>query len=158
MIIRLKYFHDDLNTVVIIALGREFYSAKCAQVLLTFTRRNKTMDIFPLELLLIKFWDKAYQETNFKSLPNNVILCVCFLSFLILLACAHFGDKIERCQLLKLLKYLSILQSIINNLKFKWRNAWLCLISIVWVHFSHKTEKFRFRILFDKKNISIFFN
>ena len=55
MIIRLKYFHDDLNTVVIIALGREFYSTKCAQVLLTFTRRNKTMDIFPLELLLIKF-------------------------------------------------------------------------------------------------------
>ena len=25
-----------------------------------------------------------------------------------------------------------------------WKNVWFCFISIVWVHFSHKTEKFRF--------------
>ena len=36
MIIRLKYFHDSLSIVVIIATGREFFSAKCAQFLLTF--------------------------------------------------------------------------------------------------------------------------
>ena len=31
MIIRLKYFHDNLNIVVILAPGREFFTAKCAQ-------------------------------------------------------------------------------------------------------------------------------
>ena len=31
MIIRSKYFHDNLNIVVILATGREFFSAKCAQ-------------------------------------------------------------------------------------------------------------------------------
>ena len=25
-----------------------------------------------------------------------------------------------------------------------WKNVWFCFISIAWVHFSHKTEKFRF--------------
>ena len=25
-----------------------------------------------------------------------------------------------------------------------WKNVWFCFISIVWVHFSHKTEKFWF--------------
>ena len=25
-----------------------------------------------------------------------------------------------------------------------WKNVWFCFISIVWVHFSHKTEKFQF--------------
>ena len=29
MFLRLKYFHDSLNTVVILAPGREFFSAKC---------------------------------------------------------------------------------------------------------------------------------
>ena len=37
MIIRLKYFHDSLNIVVILAPGREFFSPKSAQFLLTFT-------------------------------------------------------------------------------------------------------------------------
>ena len=36
MIIQLKYFHDSLNIVVILALGREFFSAKCVQFPLTF--------------------------------------------------------------------------------------------------------------------------
>ena len=37
MIMRLKYFHDSLNIVVILAPGREFLSDKCAQFSLTFT-------------------------------------------------------------------------------------------------------------------------
>ena len=37
MIIRLKYFHDSLNIVVILAPGREFSSAKGAQFSLVFT-------------------------------------------------------------------------------------------------------------------------
>ena len=42
-----------------------------------------------------------------------------------------------------------------------WNNAWFCFISIVWVHFEHKTEKFWFRshwnalIFFDKKDMVI---
>ena len=40
MIIRLKYFYDRLNVVVILAPAREFFSAKCAQLPLTFTERN----------------------------------------------------------------------------------------------------------------------
>ena len=36
MIIRLKYFHDSLNIVVILAPGREFCSVKCVQFPLTF--------------------------------------------------------------------------------------------------------------------------
>ena len=40
MIIRLKYFHDSLNIVVILDPGPEFFSAKCAQFLLTFTELN----------------------------------------------------------------------------------------------------------------------
>ena len=37
MIIRLKYFHDSENIVVILAPGREFFSAKFIQFTLTFT-------------------------------------------------------------------------------------------------------------------------
>ena len=36
MVIRLKRFHDNLNIVVILAAGREFFSAKCAQFPLAF--------------------------------------------------------------------------------------------------------------------------
>ena len=32
MVIQLKYFHESLNIVVILAYGHEFVSAKCAQV------------------------------------------------------------------------------------------------------------------------------
>ena len=37
MTIKLKYFHDSLHIVVILAPGQEFFSAKCAQFPLTFT-------------------------------------------------------------------------------------------------------------------------
>ena len=37
MLIRLKYFHDSLNIVVILAPGCEFFSAKCVEFPLTFT-------------------------------------------------------------------------------------------------------------------------
>ena len=40
MIIRLKYFHDSLNIVVILAPDYEFFSAKCVQFPLTFTELN----------------------------------------------------------------------------------------------------------------------
>ena len=40
ILIRLKYFLDSLNIVLILALGREFFWAKCVQFLLTFTEWN----------------------------------------------------------------------------------------------------------------------
>ena len=36
MIKRFKHFHDSLNTVLILAPGREFFYAKCVQFPLTF--------------------------------------------------------------------------------------------------------------------------
>ena len=55
MIIPLKYFHDNLNIVVILAPGCEFFTAKCIQFPLTFTELNKTKDNFPRELLSLIF-------------------------------------------------------------------------------------------------------
>ena len=49
-----------------------------------------------------------------------------------------------------------------NNVRFEyvpWKNVCFCFIFIVWVQFSHKTEKFRFRKslkyfnIFDKKDM-----
>ena len=39
MVIRLKYFHDSLNIVVILAPGPELFLAKSAQFPLTFTEQ-----------------------------------------------------------------------------------------------------------------------
>ena len=36
-----------------------------------------------------------------------------------------------------------------------WKNVWFCFISIVWVHFSHKIEKFRFE---SHRNTLLFLN
>ena len=38
MIIRLKYFHDSVNTVAILAASREILSTKCVQFFLTVTK------------------------------------------------------------------------------------------------------------------------
>ena len=38
MVISLKYFHGSLNIVVILAPGCKFFSAKCAQLPLTFMK------------------------------------------------------------------------------------------------------------------------
>ena len=37
VVIRLRNFHDNLNIVGILALGREFFSSECAQFPLTST-------------------------------------------------------------------------------------------------------------------------
>ena len=51
MIIRLIYFYDNLNKVVILAPGSESFSAKCAQFPLT----SYGMYICPSDLLLFIF-------------------------------------------------------------------------------------------------------
>ena len=45
------------------------------------------------------------------------------------------------------MRYFSILRLMKNIVRFEyvpWKNVWFWFISIVWVHFSHKIEKFRF--------------
>ena len=69
----------------------------------------------------------------------------CF--YVTLLECAYFCNKIEKCQLCESFKYFNILQPMKNKVRFEhvqWKNVWFCLISIVWVHFSHKIEQFWF--------------
>ena len=41
MIIQFKHFHDSLNIVVILTPRCEFFSAKCAQFILTFKNLNE---------------------------------------------------------------------------------------------------------------------
>ena len=45
------------------------------------------------------------------------------------------------------MKYFSILRPMKYDVRFEyvpWKIVWFCCIFIVWVHFSNKTEKFRF--------------
>ena len=123
MIIRLKYFYYSLNIVVILAPGPKFSSARYTWC-------------FSSGTVIIHFWDNLYQEINLKIHSNTILL-------FILIVYAQFCNETERYQL----KYFSILPPIENDARFSyisWKNVWFCFISIVWVHFSHKTGKFRF--------------
>ena len=106
-----------------------------------------------LGTVIIYFWDKPYQEINFKSDLNSVPLSIKILSdlhmsnFTLIFVCSYFCNEIEKCQLWKSLKYFNILWSIKHDVRFEyvpWKNVWFCFISIVWVHFNHKTDKFWF--------------
>ena len=64
------------------------------------------------------------------------------------------------------MRYFSILRSMKNNVRFEyvpWKNVWFYVVSIVWVHFSHKAEKFwfwkslRYFMFFDKKGYAVRF-
>ena len=63
MIIPLKYFHDSLNIVVILAPGRGFFPAKCAK----FYEMKLNKADFSFRTVIVHFLDKPYQEINFKS-------------------------------------------------------------------------------------------
>ena len=73
MIIRLKHFHDSLNTVVILTPGHEFFSAKCAQLSLALTECKRKA--FSSRTVIISFFDIFYQKLNFKNHLNSVLLC-----------------------------------------------------------------------------------
>ena len=67
--------------------------------------------------------------------------------FILIFVCPYFCNEIERCQLWKSLKYFSILWPMKHDVRFEyfpWKIVWFCSISIVWVPFSHKTDKFGF--------------
>ena len=67
---KIKYFHDSLSNAVIVAPGQEIFSANCAQFLLKFTK----WEHFSLGTVIIHFWDKFYQDINFKSHLNSVLV------------------------------------------------------------------------------------
>ena len=73
--IRLKYFHDSLNIAVILASGREFVSTKCIQFPFNIYRIKLNDEHFFCRAAIIHFWDKPYQEMNFKIHLNTVIVC-----------------------------------------------------------------------------------
>ena len=147
MIIQSKYFHGSLNIVVILALGHTFFSAKCAQFSLTFLILS-----FFFGTVIIHSWDKPCQETNLKSHLNSILFCksgkiltdLQMSHFILIFVCAHFCNEIERCQLWKSLQYCSILRPMKNDIRFEYDPWKYCFISTDLVHFSHKTEKFRF--------------
>ena len=97
-----------------------------------------------LGTVIIHFWDKPYQEINFKSDLNSVLLSIKILSdlhmsnFTLIFVCSYFCNEIEKCQLWKSLKYFNILWSIKHDVRFEyvpWKNVWFCFISTVCIHF-----------------------
>ena len=116
------------------------------------------MNIFPLvQLLLIFEINLINQEINFKNHSNTVILCKLEKT----LSNMHMSRLI-------LFHYIFIILFVLNfamklkddNYKSHWnilvfydqlKMIWICsmekcliLFHFTWVHFSHKTEKFRF--------------
>ena len=73
MTMRLIYFHDSLNTVAIIALRDECFSGKYAQFSFNTYEMKLNERPFPSRIVAIHFWDKPYQELNFKSNLNSVL-------------------------------------------------------------------------------------
>ena len=68
-------FHDTLNVVVILAPGSELSSVKCTQFTLTFYRMKLNKVHFFFRSVITHFWDKHYQEINYKSHLNNAMIC-----------------------------------------------------------------------------------
>ena len=75
IIIRLRYFLDSLDIAMIVAPACEFFSVKCAQFPLICREWNQTKGNFSFGMVFIHFWHKPYQEINFKSHLNSVLLC-----------------------------------------------------------------------------------
>ena len=77
--------------------------------------------------VIIHFLDKLYQEINFKSHLNSVLLCkygkilsdLHMWFYITFLVCAHVCIEIQKCQLEKPLKYFSILKPMKNNVRFE---------------------------------------
>ena len=120
-------------------------------------RMNLIDRYFYFQSVIVHFWDKPFQEMNFKSDSKIVYyfvntekyyqICTCSIwLYFTLLACAHFCNEIQRCHSWKLMKYFTILRQM-KNIRFEyvpWKNLSFCFIAIAWVYFSHKTEKFWF--------------
>ena len=76
MIIGLKYFHDSLNIAVILTLGCQFFSPKCARFPLIFTESNYNTKNFLLELLLLIIEISLISTKNLQKLfkDSNTLL------------------------------------------------------------------------------------
>ena len=86
--------------------GSEFFSAKYAQFPLILNKRIKNK--IKWCTVIINFWDKPYERKNSKSDSNTASLS------------AQFCQEIERCQLLKSVKYFSFLQPTKNDVVFEY--------------------------------------
>ena len=66
-------------------------------------------------------------------------ICICPFDFISLYLLVFTIEKFQS------LKHFSTLCPMKNDVRFKyvpWKEVWFFFIFIVWVHFSHKTEKF----------------
>ena len=68
LLIRLKYFNDSLNIVLILALGREFFWDKCVQYL----RFTFTFNIYGMKLNELHF-SSGTVITHFLDKPYHLI-------------------------------------------------------------------------------------
>ena len=111
---------------------------------------------FPSRIVIIQFCDKPHQEINFRSHLNSVQLCKqgkilsdlhIFSLILFDFTCLCLGFQIEKCQLWNILVFCNQLKTLSDLNMF---HGWFCSISIFWVHFSHKTQKFWFWKSFDR--------
>ena len=99
MIIQFSDFFDSVSIVVILAPGFRFFSAKSAQFPNIY-RMKLNKGRFSFGTIIIHFWDKIYQEINFKSHLNRCLMSrnTCLVWFFFnLLVCTHFCNEIERC-------------------------------------------------------------
>ena len=70
MIIRLKYYHDSLNLAVTVALGCQVVTfSLLSMCLILFNIYGKKLNKggFSSKTVMIHFWNKPYEEINFKS-------------------------------------------------------------------------------------------
>ena len=71
----LKPFDDSLNIVVILAPCHGFFFAKCGQFQPNIYGVKLNEGHFSSGTDIIHFWDKSYQEINFKGYLNSISLC-----------------------------------------------------------------------------------
>ena len=99
-----------------------------------------------LNSVLLCKWGKVLSDLhmprlNWTSSMENVWFCLIFIvEFTLVIKSRNFDFESHWNALI-------FFDKKIYYVRFEyvpWKNIWFCFISIVWVHFSHKTEKFRF--------------
>ena len=70
ILIRLKFFYNNLIVVLILAPGREFYELNLSNSFNIYGLKLNTVHFFS-GTVITHFLDKLYQEINFKSHLNS---------------------------------------------------------------------------------------
>ena len=116
-------------------------------------------DFISLYLLVLTFSVKL-KDANYKSHWNVLVFCgqwkmisdlnmshEKFCDFVSVQLFGFFGDITDKFYFLNHWNTLTFFAKKRHDVRFEYvprKNVWVCLISIVWAHFSHKAEKFRF--------------